>query len=186
MEELIPAKEGEPPIKSHPKLSRDGRTVYYLEGSYTLMGSSLIRYDLASRSATAIAAVNHYYDLDPDGEMLAISGIDPASKGATLRIITKDGQPLRDVIRLNPQERIFGITWSPDRKWIYFGRGSRLGVEIHRVSVAGGDSTFTGLRSGAMTDIVLHPNGTKIAYFDRSGSDLWRVDGIDELLARLP
>jgi Tol biopolymer transport system component len=186
MEELIPAKDGEPVAKAHPRLSPDGRTVYYLEGPPSGMGSKLIRYDLASRSVTAIANANQIYDLSPDGELLALSALDPVSNIATIRIITKGGQPLRDVIRLTPQERIIGMTWSPDGKWIYFGRGSHGGVEIHRVSPAGGNSVFTGLRTGAMTDIVLHPSGTKIAYFDRGGSDLWRVDGIDEALAKLP
>lgn len=186
MEELIPAKDGERVLRGYPKLSPDGRTLYYLEGSPFSTGSKVIRYDLTSRSGTVLATVNPIYDLSPDGQLLAVSVLDPSSKLEILRIITKDGQVLRDVIRLNPEERILGMAWSSDGKWIYFGRGSRLGVEIHRVSVAGGDSTFTGLRTGALTDIFLHPNGTKIAYFDRSGSDLWRVDGIDELLAKLP
>lgn len=186
MEELIPAKDGEPVAKAHPKLSPDARTVYYLEASYTVTGSKLIRYDLASRSKTAIGIVNQNYDLSPDGQLLAISALDPRSKIELLRIITKDGQLVRDVIRLNPEERILGMDWSSDGKWIYFGRGSEHGVEIHRVSPGGGNSVFTGLRTGAMTDIVLHPKGTKIAYFDRGGSDLWRVDGIDEALAKLP
>ena len=117
--------------------------------------------------------------------MLAVSVLDPTSKMELLRIITKDGQLLRDVIRLNPGERILGMAWSSDGKWIYFGRAGKEGVEIHRVSPTGGNSVFTGLRTGAMTDISLHPNGTKIAYFDRGGSDLWRVDGIDDALGKL-
>ena len=39
MEELIPAKDGELIFKAYPKLSPDGRTVYYLEGSYPRHGS---------------------------------------------------------------------------------------------------------------------------------------------------
>jgi Tol biopolymer transport system component len=186
MEELIPAKDGERVLRGYPKLSPDGRTLYYLEGVPFSTGSKLIRHDLTSRSGTALATGNPVCDLSPDGQLLAVSALDPTSKVEILRIITKDGQLLRDVVRLSPEERIMGMAWSSDGKWIYFGRGSRLGVEIHRVSAAGGDSTFTGLRTGALTDISLHPNGTKIAYFDRSGSDLWRVDGIDELLAKLP
>jgi len=186
MEELIPAKDGEPVAKAHPKLSPDGRTVYYLQGSPSGTGSKLIGYDLTSRSGTALATVNQFYDLSRDGQFLAVAASDPTSKIEMIRVITKDGQLLRDVIRLNPEERILGMAWSSDGKWIYFGRGSSLGVEIHRVSPAGGKSVFTGLRSGAMTDISLHPNGTKIAYFDRGGSDLWRVDGIDEVHAKLP
>src|SRR5690242_16093469 len=178
MEELIPAKTGEPFIKGHPKFSPDGRTVYYLEG-VPLGGARLIRYELASRSASTLqTAVNQVYALAPDGELLAISTLDVESKTETLRIITKDGLPVREVVRLKPEERILGMAWSADGKWIYFGRGTRQGVEIHRVSPAGGSSVSTGIRTGAMTDIVLHPRGTKIAYFDRVGSDLWRVDGI--------
>jgi len=186
MEELIPAKAGEPVAKAHPKLSPDGRTVYYLQGSPSGTGSKLIGYDLTSRSGTTLATMNQFYDLSRDGQFLAVAASDPTSKIEMIRIITNDGQLLRDVIRLNPEERILGMAWSSDGKWIYFGRGSSLGVEIHRVSPAGGKSVFTGLRTGAMTDISLHPNGTKIAYFDRGGSDLWRVDGIDEALAKLP
>ena len=186
MDELIPAKDGEPVAKAHPRLSPDGRSIYYLEGSPSLTGSKLIRYDLASRSATAIAIVNHSYDLAPGGEMLAISGADPASKVETIRMITKDGQAVRDVVRLKPEERIVGMTWSSDGKWIYFGRQSQGGIEIHRVSPAGGSSVSTGVRTRALTDIAVHPSGTKIAYFDRAGSDLWRVDGIVEALAKLP
>ena len=135
MEELIPAKDGEPWYsKRHPKLSPDGRTVYYLEGSLSGTGSKLIRYDLTSQSATALATENQIYDLSPDGQLLAVSALDPTSKIELLRIITKDGQLLRDVIRLKPEERILGMAWSSDSKWIYFGRARKEGVEIHRVS----------------------------------------------------
>jgi Tol biopolymer transport system component len=186
MEEMIPAKPGEPVAKAHPRLSPDARTIYYLEGSPSGTGTKLIRYDLASRSATPIATVNHSYDLAPTGDLLGASAVDPASKVETIRILTKDGQTVRDVVRLNPDERIIGVTWSSDGKWIYFGRQSRDGVEIHRVSPAGGNSIPTGVRTSALTDIAVHPSGTKIAYFDRGGSDLWRVDGIAEALAKLP
>jgi hypothetical protein len=148
--------------------------------------SKLIRYELGSRSATAIATASHGYDLAPDAEMLAISAVDPAAKVETIRIITKDGQALRDIVRLKPKERIFCITWSSDGKWIYFGRQSEKGIDIHRVPAAGGNSVPTGLHTDALTDIAVNPGGTKIAYYDRAGSDLWRVDGIPEALSKLP
>jgi Tol biopolymer transport system component len=186
MEELVPAKEGDPVARALPRLSADGRTVYYVEGSQSLNGSKLIRYDLASRTATTIATVNRAYDLASSGEMLAISTPDPSSKTETLRIVSKDGHVLRDLVRLKPEEQIVALTWSSDGRWVYFGLLSKGGADIRRISPSGGNSVSTGLRIGYLMHIAVHPSGAKIAYFYRSTGDLWRVDGITEALAKLP
>jgi Tol biopolymer transport system component len=186
MEELVPARDGEPVARALPKLSADGRTVYYLEGSPSLNGSKLVRYDLTSRTATTIATVNRAYDVASNGEMLAISSPDPSSRTETLRILSKDGQVLRDLVRLKPEERIVALTWSSDGKWIYFGLLSKGGADIRRISPAGGNSVPTGLRIGYLMHMAVHPSGAKITYFHRSAGELWRVDGISEALAKLP
>jgi Tol biopolymer transport system component len=186
LEQLVPAKPGEPVAKGYPRISPDGRTVFYLESSYAITGAKLIRYDVSSGLARSIAVVSHNYDLSPDGEHLVIPAVDSVSKAAAVRIITKDGQPVRDLIRLKPEERILGVTWSPDGKWIYFGRGGDSGPEIHRVAVSGGASTSTGLQTTGWPDIAVHPSGSRIAYLGRGGAELWRVDGLSEALTRLP
>jgi Tol biopolymer transport system component len=185
LEQLVPAKEHEPVAKAYPKLLADGRTLFYLEGSYALTGSKLIRYDLTSGTRVPIATVDHTFDVSPDGEQLVIPFLDPASKRVAIRIIDKAGNQIRDLLRLNPDERIVRVVWSPDGKWIYFGKGTDQTVEIDRVSIAGGKPMRTGLLPSGVPDIEIHPDGTKIAYLDRGASELWRVDGIDEALARL-
>lgn len=185
IEQLVPGKENEPIAKAHPKLAADGRTVFYLEGSPSLTGSRLIRYDLESGTAAFIATVNHTYDVSPDGEQLVIPFVDAASKSTLLRIINREGQPVRDLVRIKPTETIHAISWSPDGRWIYFGKGTESDIEIVRVSVAGGDPVPTGLRTFGFPDIVVHPSGKKIVYLDRVAGELWRVDGVEEALARM-
>jgi len=185
MDELIPAKDREPIAKAHPKLSADGRTVFYLEGSSALTGSRLIRYDLPSGTAVPIATVDSTYDLSPDSEYLVIPFVDTTSKNAGLRIINRNGQHVRDVARLKPDERIAVVAWSPDGQWIYFGKGSERAIEIDRVSVAGGNPTSTGLRTSGSPDLVVHPSGKQLIYLERAPSELWRVDGIEGALARV-
>jgi hypothetical protein len=186
MEELVPARGGEPVARVLARLSADGRTVYYLEGSPSRNGSKLIRYDLASRTAMTIATANRVYDLASSGEMLAIAAPDPSTTTETLRIVSRDGQVLRDLVRLKPDERIVALTWSFDDKWIYYGVLSKGGADIRRISSAGGNSVSTGLRIGYLMHMAVHPSGAKIAYFHRSPGELWRVDGISEALAKLP
>jgi Tol biopolymer transport system component len=183
MDELIPAKDREPIAKAHPKLSADGRTVFYLEGSPAF--SRLIRYDLPSGTAVPIATADSTYDLSPDSEQLVIPFVDTTSKTAGLRIINRNGQPVRDVVRLKPDERIAVVAWSPDGQWIYFGRGSDRAIEIDRVSVTGGNPTSTGLRTSGFPDLAVHPSGKQLIYMDRAPSELWRVDGIEGALARV-
>ena len=110
---------------------------------------------------------------------------DGASKTPTIRIITKDGQPVRDLVRLKPGERIHGLTWSPDGEWIYFGLGAQTETELRRVPVSGGPVTDTGLRTSMWPDFVVHPKGTHLAFLKRAPTEMWRVDGVRVALARL-
>lgn len=185
VDELIPAKRQEPIAKGHPTLSADGHTVFYLEGSPAGTGSRVIRYDLLSGTAVPIAAADNTYDLSPDGEQLVIPFVDATSKTAGLRIINQNGQPVRDVVRLKPDERIAVVAWSPDGQWIYFGRGSERAIEIDRVSVAGGNPTSTGLRTSGFPDLGVHPSGKQLVYMEHAPSELWRLDGIDRALASM-
>ena len=137
-EQLVAAKPQDPVAKAYPKLAADGQTLFYLEGPPSLTGSKLIRYDLASRMAKSIATVNHTYDLAPDGSQLVIPFFDSSAKVMIVRVIDKDGQPVRQLVRLQPEERVTSLAWSPDGKWIYFARGTRMGVEIHRVPATEG------------------------------------------------
>jgi len=115
---LVPAKSGEHYAKAFPKLSPDGRTVYYLEGAASLAQSKLIRYDLAAGRGIPIATISSPFDLAPDGDHLVLSSLDPASKRMTVQVITSDGQPVRELVRLGPDERVMSLAWAPDGKWI--------------------------------------------------------------------
>jgi Tol biopolymer transport system component len=183
---LVPAKAGEHYAKAFPKLSRDGRTLYYMEGPPSMAQSKLIRYDLGVGRGVSIATVSYPYDLAPDGDHLVIPLLDTASKRMTIQVIMSDGQPVRELVRLRPDERVMSLAWAPDGKWIYFGRGTDAGVEIHRVAANGGVTTFTGLRTSTWPELVVHPSGNQIALTDSSGTELWRVDGLLPILARLP
>jgi Tol biopolymer transport system component len=183
---LVPAKAGEHRAKAYPKLSRDGRILYYLDTRPSLAASKLMRYDLVSGRGSPIATVNQTYDLAPDGDHLVIPLLDAASKRMTIQVITSDGQPVRELVRLGPDERVMSLAWAPDGKWIYFGRGTEAGVEIHRVAATGGATTFTGLRTSTWPDLVVHPDGNQVAFLDTSGTELWRVEGLSPILARPP
>jgi phosphoserine phosphatase RsbU/P len=116
IEQLVSANSDVRSWRAYPKLTADGQTLYYTEGSVSGVGAKLIRHDLRSGKAVTIATVTHSFDLAPDGKQLAIPSVDVASKTPTLRIITTDGQPVRDLVRLKPEERIGGLTWSARRK----------------------------------------------------------------------
>ena len=113
-EQLVPAKLEEGFVKAYPRLSADGQTLFYAEGSVSGAGAKLIRHDLTSGKAVPYRHLSQAYDLAPDGKHLVIPFFDGASKIPTIRIITKDGQPVRDLVRLKPEERVRGLTWSPD------------------------------------------------------------------------
>lgn len=184
-EELAPAEAGDRSAKAFPKLARDGRTLYYLDGPPSLSNCKLIRRDLATGNAKPIATLNVTYDLAPDGEELVIPLLDATSKRMTIQIISNNGQPVRELVQLGPDERVMSLAWAPDGKWIYYGLGTAAGVEIHRVAASGGGIAFTGLRTSSWPDLVVHPNGDQVAFSDTTGSELWKVDGLGSILAKL-
>lgn len=185
-EQLTRDHDNAPPARAHPKLSPDGHTLFYNEGAYSGVGMKLIRHDLTTGAAQSIATINHNYDLSPDGEYLVVPFFEKVANVMVLRVITQGGQPVRDLIRMKPGEHIRGLAWSPDGRWIYFGRGNERGLDIHRVAASGGASISTGLRTSSIPDLIVHPDGTRIAYLDRGSTELWRIDGVNEALARLP
>jgi hypothetical protein len=184
-EEVVPARPGEHIAKAVPKLAPNGRTLYYLEGPASMIGGKLVRYDLTAGSATSIATVNHTYDLAPDGEHLAVPHLDPMSKQMIIRIIKPDGQMVRELVRLGPDQRVTSLAWAPDGKWIYFTRALGERYTIDRVPASGGPLVSTGIRvTNPWTDLVAHPSGTRLAFLAAAGSELWSVDGITPAAVR--
>jgi len=184
-QQLVQAKPGEQTGFAYPRLAPDGRTLYYLDSPPSGMAARLMRRDLISETAQSIATLSHVYDLAPDGEHLVIPVIETGTNQMVLRIITKDGKPMRDIVRFAPDERISGLCWSPDGKWIYFGRMADAKAELYRVSVGGGAPKATGLRVAVFADLAVHPKGDRIAYSAPQRTDLWRLDGVADARARL-
>jgi Tol biopolymer transport system component len=181
-EELIPAAAGETLFKGSPKLSPDGKTLYYMETSPTGRDAQVIRYDLSSGHRNQIAVVTRHWDLAPGGQQLVVRALDKTSNQVTIRVINGDGQPVRELVRLGPDEDLTSLAWAPNGKWIYFTREVAGSYSTHRVPANGGPSVFTGLRT-PVTDLVVHPDGGQIAFTSMTAMQLWRVDGLDALAA---
>ena len=105
--------------------------------------------------------------LSPNGTQLACWSLVKDTKSLLL-IPTEGGTPReilkgkRDVTNLGTPS---GIAWTPDGKQLIFGKMvSRDKTELWKISIEDGSLQKIGILSLPVHDIVVHPNGTRLAF----------------------
>jgi TolB protein len=164
-----------------PNWTRDGQALIYVQEG------RLYRFDLASRSATAIntgfaTRNNNDHVLSFDGRTIAISHHAVEDSGASIvyTVPATGGTPTR--VTAKGPSYLHG--WSPDGRWLVY-TGERNGeFDVYKIAVTGGEEIRLTTAPGLDDGPEFSPDGAYI-YFNsvRSGRmQIWRMrpDGSDQ------
>ena len=102
---------------------------------------------------------------------LFISGIERPSSEFKKRApsLHQEGGPAREILKgkrdVTNLGTPSGIAWTPDGKQLIFGKMvSRDKTELWKISIEDGSLQKIGILSLPVHDIVVHPNGTRLAF----------------------
>jgi Tol biopolymer transport system component len=92
------------------------------------------------------------------------------------------GSP-RELVRVKSPaafQTLYGLSWSPDSRYVYYLKQSAAGspFELFRVPAAGGQEESAGLKASDIRDINIAPDGKRIV-FSIGGVDtleLWALE----------
>jgi Tol biopolymer transport system component len=123
-------------------------------------------YRPAPHSGTLAPVISH------DGRTVAFvtPGVGaPVAGMSVLHVVSSDGGPVRDLASSNsPAEfqAYWGVTWSPDDRFVYFARrpDGKSPYELLRVPATGGTPEGMGLKVEDLRDLDIAPDGTRIAF----------------------
>src|SRR2546425_1081904 len=157
-----------------PNWTRDGKSLIYAQEG------RLYRFDLASRSATAIntgfaTRNNNDHVLSFDGRMMAISHHTVEDSGASIvyTVPATGGTPAR--VTAKGPSYLHG--WSPDGRWLVY-TGERNGeFDVYKIAATGGEEIRLTTAPGLDDGPEYSPDGAYI-YFNsvRSGRmQIWRM-----------
>jgi Tol biopolymer transport system component len=115
----------------------------------------------------------------PDGSatLAAVRNSPPGFN--SLRIITRGGATVRELVRLKQPERFTAaFAWSRDSRWVFFAKNNGSETELFRIPAAGGPVESTGLRRPMILFVSVHPDGKRLAYQGGEPNlELWALDG---------
>lgn len=175
---------------SYPRISPDGKYLYYLQGVPYSSGvaARLLRLDLAHGQARQLATVHQFFDLSPNGNELIAPVADEAKRATVLRVMGSNAETLRDLVTLDAPEAFTAAEWSPDGRQVYFSRtisGNTERMGLFRVPAEGGKPVLLGEKGAFYPDIRLHPSGSEMAYVDwDSRMEVWKLEGLPQALTR--
>ena len=157
-----------------PNWTPDGKALIYAQEG------RLYRFDLASRSATAIntgfaTRNNNDHVLSFDGRMLGLSHHAAEDSGASIiyTVPTTGGTPTR--VTANGPSYLHG--WSPDGRWlVYTGQRGRE-LDVYKIPVTGGDEIRLTNTPGLDDGPEFTPDGTYIYFNSSRGGrmQIWRM-----------
>ena len=94
---------------------------------------------------------------------------------------TERGGETRELVKVQPPERLFQPAWMPDGDHVLFGKGRVEGqeprLELWLISVESGESEYLGLAMEGLLlyGLSIHPDGQRIAFTAgrNLGSQTW-------------
>ncbi|HEV2492541.1 MAG TPA: tetratricopeptide repeat protein [Terriglobia bacterium] len=183
---------------SNPAWFPDGKRLLY---SYSLGESStttetiLVRDLQTGREASLFrSAPSSRIDdiaLSPDGQQVALTLLEKKARSSVLKVLPVAGGEASELVRAKEPETIVGdsLTWSPDSRYIVFGRGRASSnvpkTELFAISPHGGKPHRLGLAMDFVRDVSFHPDGRHIAFAASAGRDKVEVWVMENFLPTL-
>jgi Tol biopolymer transport system component len=124
--------------------------------------------------------------LSPDGRQFAAWLIDNENRRKTIILIPTDKSQARELLQVddasseqNTAGTPPGLAWTPDGNYVIFGKrmGRDNSTELWRVDVESGKPEKLTTVAYKVHDMVIHPNGNRIAYSTReSKNEVWVME----------
>ena len=163
-----------------PAWAPDGKAVFYVRDHVGDSNSTeprrIVRRELATGEETELCRIPgrvQWLAPSPDGRHLAFYA------GSAVKLVSTTGGQPRKLAEANDN---CGITWTPDGRYLLFGRKIKNGdnkLELWRISAQGGEPQKTGLTfDGWNVDVRMHPDGRRIAFASKQvdKNEVWAME----------
>ncbi len=193
--EATPVVQSDINIESyaHPKLSPDGRALFYHRRESITKRLIIVVRDLESgEERELLRAVEPSYILQPlvlspDGQRLAFFMGDRERRSKALTVMPAAGGEPRELLRVQsgfiPNVNFYALAWTADSRELIFGRKppgtpyAERRIELWRISAEGGEPQSVGLAMKELRHPRVHPDGRRIT-FDASErkEEIWVME----------
>ena len=182
LRDSLPKNEQNLPERDNYQISRDGRTLYYLDQGPDKF-CRVMTYQLGSKDEKEICRLPSYYPndnntlrLSPDGLWLALLLREEESARA-LKVFPAVGGEVREIHRFDQGGRwIIDIAWSPDGRYIYYSKQvdpkKDVGLwGLWRVPASGGSAQNLRITAHRIDRLNVHPDGRRIFFHSRTANE---------------
>jgi Tol biopolymer transport system component len=121
--------------------------------------------------------------LSADGRQVALTLLEKATRSSVLKVLPVAGGEASELVRATEPETIVGdsLSWSPDSRYIVFGKGRSTGqeqkTELLAISSRGGEPHPLGLSMDSVRRVSFDPSGHHIAFAaGRAKSEVWVME----------
>ena len=123
--------------------------------------------------------------LSPDGQQVALTLLEKETRSSVLKVLPVAGGDATELVRAKEPETIVGesLSWSPDSRYILFGRARATGQErktqLLAISPRGGEPHALGLAMDFVREVSFHPDGHHIAFAASAGknrNEVWVME----------
>ncbi len=104
----------------------------------------------------------HALALSPDGQQLAF--VECLDDGHSFQIAPAAGGEAREVLSKAGFCEGTGLVWTPDGRYLLFGKRKDGATELWRIPVEGGGPQSLGLTMEKIEHLSIHPDGRRIAF----------------------
>jgi Tol biopolymer transport system component len=159
----------------------DGKGIFYSAGGQTLLR------DLHTGQEKQVYA-GMVFALSRDGKWLAFHAEDRPAKSSVLKVVSADGGPARELLRL-PGSGVFtlGMAWSADGRYLLFVKANPLDRaqphEVWRIAAQGGEPQRLDIAMPGLVEIRVHPDGRRIAFSaGMPKPEIWAMENLLPML----
>jgi len=166
----------------------DGTSVAYVERSWSEGRDRIVKQDVSSERVTELGR----WSMDeqwlgnlaasPGGDSIAFVITDAASRTPGIFVMSTDGGPEREVVRLPPMIYVpRDLNWTPEGRSLVYVVGAPDDADqpwqIWAVAAAGGEPYPIGIQDVGLSQLRIHPDGRRIAYRAGEGkAEVWVME----------
>ena len=170
---------------AHPKLSPDGRAIFYHRRESITNKYSIVVRNLESGEERELlhavdpSIIRRPLVLSPDGQRVAFFMGDRETRSRALMVMPAAGGEPHELLRVQagfiPNVNFYALAWTADSQELIFGRkppgtpdaerrSLEVPVELWRISAKGGEPQRVGLAMKELRHLRVHPDGRRITF----------------------